>query len=88
MPETVHSRLRASRAARREALAAAGRPFSQAVMSSLISDSSKRLPNCGRRNSRIKYSRLYSVLGPTSWTVAPAIELQALGYTVTLEPAA
>src|SRR5262245_66335433 len=35
-------------------------------MSSRLSDSSSRLPNCGRRNFRIRYSRLYSVLGPTS----------------------
>jgi hypothetical protein len=69
-PRTVRSRLRASRAVRRETPARAGRPFSHLVISSVLSEPSSLVPQAGLRNRRIMYSRLSAVLMPTSWVVS------------------
>src|SRR6266568_1856126 len=65
-PRTVHNRLRASRAVRRDTPNFAGRPFSHLVISSLLSELSGLEPHAGRTNRRIRYSRLSTVLIPTS----------------------
>src|SRR5450759_4882203 len=62
----VHSRLRASRAVRLEIPVLAGSPFSHLVISSVLSELSGLLPQAGRRYRRMRYSRLFSVLMPTS----------------------
>jgi hypothetical protein len=56
-PRIVHSRLRASRATRRETAARAGIEFSHLVISSVLSECSSLAPQAGRRNRRIRYSR-------------------------------
>jgi hypothetical protein len=46
----------------------AGSPFSHLVISSVLSQPSSLSPHAGRMNRRIRYSRLSSVLMPTSWS--------------------
>src|SRR5262249_34607017 len=57
---------RAARAVRREMPALAGRAVSHLVISSVLSALNSVAPQAARMNLRIRYSRLYSVLTPTS----------------------
>ena len=70
----VCSRLRASLAVRRDTPAAAGRPFSQTVICSPVSELSCRTPQYGRMNLPIRYSRFSVVLRPTSCVGLPAFD--------------
>jgi hypothetical protein len=65
-PRIVPIRLRASPAVRREMPSRAGRPFSHLVIASVVTALSMTLPQAGRRNRRIRYSRLDAVLMPMS----------------------
>src|SRR5580704_10398980 len=68
-PRMVCSRLRASFAVLRDTCSLAGSLCSHTVISSPVSELSCLLPQYGRRNRRIRYSRLAVVLGPTSCMV-------------------
>ena len=65
-PRMVCSRLRASSAVLRDTPSAAGSSRSHPAISSPVSEFSVRLPQYGRMNRRIRYSRFAVVLGPTS----------------------
>src|SRR6185312_15042402 len=60
------SRLRASFAVLRDTPSAAGSSRSHPAISSRVREFSVRLPQYGRMNRRIRYSRFAMVLGPTS----------------------
>ena len=65
-PRIVCSRPRASFAVLRDMPSTSCSLCSQTVMSSPVSEFSFRLPQYGRMNRRIRYSRFAMVLGPTS----------------------
>jgi len=62
----VCSRLRASFAVLRDTSSVAGSLCSQTAISSPVSEFSCRVPQYGRMNRRIRYSRFATVLRPTS----------------------